>query len=252
MNDKRRSSVLLLAAGLALAFVGDDRDGAPRLDDLRVTSGSVPFAGDRALLATVSPDRDGFRDRAVVSFRLSKPALVRMEALSTMTIRAGRTATAAVWSTQARLPAGPGRLAWQPSPRTPPRTYILRLTVTGADGASRVYGAYRPGGVQNAPVVRVQGIDAGFTRRSYAPGQSAELSLATDARSLRLQVFAYLRAGRPSEQDVRTAGVAMTAPTGARTVTLRRRSAVSARATGRAGSTSCARSRPTDASATRR
>jgi hypothetical protein len=56
----------------------------------------------------------------------------------------------------------------------------------------------------------VQGIDAGFTKRSYAPGESAELRLATDARSLRLQVFAYQSPGRPSEQDVRTSGLAKT------------------------------------------
>jgi hypothetical protein len=58
----------------------------------------------------------------------------------------------------------------------------------------------------------VQGIDAAFTRRSYAPGETAELRLATDATALRLQVFAYQAPGRPSEQDVRTAGLAMTGP----------------------------------------
>ena len=75
-----------------------------------------------------------------------------------------------------------------------------------------MYGAYGPSGRPDAPVVRVQGIDAGFTRRSYAPGESAELRLATDARSLRLQVFAYRSPGRPSEQDLRTSGIAMTGP----------------------------------------
>jgi hypothetical protein len=61
-------------------------------------------------------------------------------------------------------------------------------------------------------VVRVQGIDAAFTKRSYAPGESAELRLATDARVLRLQVFAYQSPGRPSEQDVNTSGLAKTGP----------------------------------------
>jgi hypothetical protein len=37
-----------------------------RLTDLRVSNGSAPFAGDRRLLTTVSPNRDGFRDRAIV------------------------------------------------------------------------------------------------------------------------------------------------------------------------------------------
>ena len=98
---------------------------------------------------------------------------------------------------QARA-AGPGRLVWHPARSTEPRTYILRLTVRDTPGRTRVYGAYGPAGRQNAPVVRVEGIDAAFTRRSYAPGETAQLRLATDARSLRFQVFAYQSPGRPS------------------------------------------------------
>ena len=55
----------LLLAALALA---------PALHDLHVTNGSAPFAGDRRLLTTVSPNGDGFRDRAIVHFRLTQPA----------------------------------------------------------------------------------------------------------------------------------------------------------------------------------
>ena len=189
----------LLAAALTAS-------SAPQLLDLRVSNGSAPFAGDRRLLTTVSPNRDGFRDAAVVRFWLTRAATVRMDAVTTQNMRAGKTGTQSVWTTQ-RLQAGPGRLMWGPAPATAPRTYILRLTV-----GSRVYGAYGPAERQNAPVVRVQGIDAAFTRRSYAPGATAELRLATDARSLRLQVFAYQSPGRPSEQDVKTAGLAKTGP----------------------------------------
>src|SRR5207253_3722994 len=68
-----------------------------------------------------------------------------------------------------------------------------------------------PGGTQNAPAVRVQGVDAGFTRRSYAPGENAEVEIACDARSLRLQVFAYSRGAFPtSPRDALTSGLAMT------------------------------------------
>jgi hypothetical protein len=180
---------------------------APRLVDIRVSDGSAPFAGDRRLLTTVSPNGDGFRDTAVVHFRLTRAATVRLDVVATEMVRAGETATQVVWTTTRTFPAGPGRLVWRPARSTQPRTYILRLRVSG-----RVYGAYGPGGRQDAPVVRVQGIDAAFTRRSYAPGQTAELRLATDARSLHLQVFAYQSPGRPSEQDVKTAGLAMTGP----------------------------------------
>jgi hypothetical protein len=178
-----------------------------RLVDLRVSDGSVPFAGDRRLLTTVSPNGDGFRDSAIVSFRLTRPATVSLDVVATEMLRAGKTGTQVVWTTSRAFAAGPGQLVWRPARSTQPRTYILRLRV-----GRRVYGAYGPGATQNAPVVRVQGIDAAFTRRSYAPGQTAELRLATDARSLQLQVFAYQSPGRPSEQDVKTAGLAMTGP----------------------------------------
>jgi hypothetical protein len=197
---------LLIAAALAAST------GAPQLHDLRVTNGSAPFAGDRALLTTVSPNGDGFRDRAIVSFRLTKPATVRLDVVATELVLAGKTGTTTIWSTSRSFPAGSAKLVWQPKRTTEPRTYILRLTLRGENGATRVYGAYGPAARQNAPVVRVQGIDAAFTRRSYAPGETAELRLATDARSLRLQVFAYQSPGRPSEQDVKTSGLAMTGP----------------------------------------
>ena len=180
---------------------------APAVQGLHVTSGSAPFAGDRSLLTTVSPNGDRFRDVAVVHFRLSRPARVRLDAVATNMIRAGKGGTSSVWHTTRLLGSGPQTLTWRPARSTQPRTYILRLRV-----GAHVYGAYGPSGRQNAPVVRVQGIDAAFTKRSYAPGEAAELRLATDARTLLLQVFAYQAPGRPSEQDVRTSGLAKTGP----------------------------------------
>jgi hypothetical protein len=198
--------------GIAAALAAGGREAAPQLVDLRVDTGSPPFAGDGALLATVSPNHDGLRDAARVHFRLAAPARVRLEAVATQMVRAGHAGTTVLWRTERSFGAGAGELAWRPAPSAQPRTYILRLTVIGADGVRRVYGAYGPSGRRNAPVVRVQGIDAAFTRRSYAPGETAELRLSTDARTLRLQVFAYRSPGRPSEQDVRTSGLAMTGP----------------------------------------
>lgn len=191
-------TTLFLVAALA---------AGPAVHGLHVTNGSAPFAGDRRLLATVSPNGDGFRDAAVLHFRLTRPARVRLDAVATNMIRAGKGGTSSVWHTTRLLGAGPQALTWRPAHSTQPRTYILRLRV-----GPRVYGAYGPSGRQNAAVVRVQGIDAAFTKRSYAPGEAAELRLATDARTLTLQVFAYQSPGRPSEQDVRTSGLAKTGP----------------------------------------
>jgi len=210
----RTAVVLLLLTPLAVGATGAARVAAPQLLDLRVSNGSTPFAGDRRLLTTVSPNSDGFRDRALVSFRLARAARVRMDAVRTETIRENRAASAVVWSHTWSLTAGPHRLAWRPARSTAPRTYILRLTLRDAAGRSRVYGDYRPwrGQRVDAPVVRVQGIELGFLRRSYAPGEFASLNIATDAKAFRLQVFAFGSSVDVSNVDVKTNGGAVTPP----------------------------------------
>jgi hypothetical protein len=181
---------------------------APTLSGIHVDSASHGFAGDHRLLATVSPNGDGFRDQAVVGFRLDRPARVRLEVVRTDTIHPGKPRQAVVRRTERRLAPGNRRLVWRPGRSTPPRTYVLRLTARGP-GGRRVYDNPSPTGRHRAPVVRVQGIEAGFPLRSYAPGESALLTLASDARSLRLQVFHY-----SSERgaDFNTAGTPMTEP----------------------------------------
>jgi hypothetical protein len=197
---------------LSLASAAPAAPSAPRLVDLRVSNGGLPFAGDGRLLATVTPNGDGLRDEAVVRFRLEQPATVTMEAVRTDTIRSYRSAEATVWETTANdLEPGGHRLVWRPAAATPPRTYILLLTVRDAAGHTRVYGDYRPGQRKNAPVVRVQSVDLGFARRSYAPGQVADFTLGTDASSVRLQAFDF-RNSTSALLDPRTSGRPMTAP----------------------------------------
>jgi len=158
---------------------------APVLRPMRITNGGAPFAGDRRLLTTISPNSDGFRDRAMVHFTLSEPATVALSVQTTV-----RTAHAISTETL-HLRAGRQAIVWAPPASTPPRTYLLGLTATDAAGNSRTYGAetayvrrYLP-----APVVRVLGIDAAFGQPSYAPGQLAVISIATDAPSFTFQVF---------------------------------------------------------------
>ncbi|MDP9318197.1 MAG: hypothetical protein M3O94_03810, partial [Actinomycetota bacterium] len=69
--------------------------------------------------------------------------------------------------------------------------YILSLTTEDTAGNTLTYGSPDPfvGRYPRAPVVRVQGIDAAFTRQSYAPGQVGALSIATDAPRMTMQVF---------------------------------------------------------------
>src|SRR5438876_1936907 len=98
---------------LAAALLASHSGAAPQLLGLHVSDGSRPFAGDRALFATVSPNGDGFRDRAIVSFRLTRPATVKLDAVATQMVRAGKTGTTVVWSTTRSFAAGPGSLAWR-------------------------------------------------------------------------------------------------------------------------------------------
>jgi hypothetical protein len=185
---------------------------APRLLDLRVGNGSTPFAGDRALLTTISPNGDGFRDRAIVSFRLDAAARVRLDVVRTDSVKRSAALAQTISTNTTRLTRGAHRLVWRPARDTPDRTYVLRLTVTGRNGARRLYGLPRPGPNPRvvSPVVRVLGIQARFLKTSYAPGETADVAVATDARSLRFQVFALAKVPHPSEQDLKTGGEAMT------------------------------------------
>src|SRR4051812_15723507 len=173
----RRAAVLVpLLAALAAPSAQ-----AARLLDLQVGNGSTPFLGDGPFLTTVSPNGDGFRDAVHLRFRLTAPAAVSLVVVRTDTAESDpeQTASGIVARVPARrFKAGPGELVWKPSRTTPPRTYLLRLTVAGRT-------------VTHTPVVRVQGIDAGFFKPSYAPGEEAALEVATDARTLTFQVFAY-------------------------------------------------------------
>ena len=138
MRVERRGFLRVLAlAALSGPAAARAASRGPELLALRVRS-ARPFAGDRRLLATVSPRRGGAR----VSFGLARPARVLMEAVRTDTIRAGRPAGETVWRTERRLPAGAHELVWRPGRSVPPRTYVLRLTATDATGRRRTYGAY--------------------------------------------------------------------------------------------------------------
>jgi hypothetical protein len=128
-----------------------------------------------------------------------------MDVLRTDTLHPGRE-TQTFWSTSRRLRAGRRQLVWRPVRNTEPRTHVLRLQV-----GHRVY-MNIPGKRRRAPVVRILGVEAGFPRRSYAPGAQADLRSTTDASSLRLQVFYYSNQALRRGRDFKTSGTAMTSP----------------------------------------
>jgi hypothetical protein len=195
--------VMIAASGSAPAA-----PGPPRLLSLAVSNGGNPFAGDTPRLTTISPNRDGFRDRARIRFSLDRPALVDLQVVATTEIhRPVRT----VWRTRQALGSGPHAVVWKPGPATPARTYLVRLVLQGRNGARRVYGFEPPtaGRATTGAVVRVQGVEVGFLQRSYPSGGQATVSIATDARTVRLQLFTLANDPHPTILDLRKNGVAV-------------------------------------------
>ena len=246
-----------IGAVVAASIAGSAPAGAgpPRLLGLRISNGGTPFAGDTPLLATVSPNGDGFRDRALIRFKLDRPASVEVRVVATDEVRRP---VKTIWTTRQRLAAGPHTIGWKPARTTPDRTYLVRFLVEGRTGGRRVYGFEPPrrGRFTSGLVVRVQGIDAGFLARSYPVGGDATVAISTDARRIRLQLFSFATLPRPTVRDLRTGGVAVAPAVRLDLAAPRKRRHDSCRsatrACPRAASTSCASPRATAASATRR
>jgi hypothetical protein len=179
--------VRLLYRSAVLATAPLRIDGhAPQLLDLHADNGNSRFAGDDALLTTVSPNGDGLRDRANITFRLREEATVTMDVTRTVKVPAKP-----LYTLTERMRPGTHTMTWSPTPTMNPRTYLVRFTVLDVAGNRTVYGAPNAfvGRSAKGVVVRLQGIDAGFTRPNYAPGQVAQIHIATDEPSLELRVF---------------------------------------------------------------
>ena len=161
------------------------RTSAPRLRRLRVYSGGPSFRRDTAMLATITPVR-GRRARTVtIEFALDRRTRVQLEVA-----RAGRRGFETVATKTVRLRAGRRRIAWTAPRRLAPGTYLLRLRATDRGGRTRLYDANRPHeDGPPAPVLRVLGVDAAFTRRSYQPGERAPLRVEADTSKLTLRLF---------------------------------------------------------------
>lgn len=196
----RRARFLRAAAGSALTLAL--APGAVRAAGLRasaslgLTAANIGrrYAGDRALFATVSPGVPG-RDTAAVRFSLGRSTTVTLEA-----VRTAKRATTVAWRTAARLGPGAHELTWTPDSAMPVGSYVMRLTLRRPGGQTTVLGGRRPASVarQQAAVVRVLGVEAGFLRRSYAPGEPMELRILADTPAFTLQ---FLRCGAESQSE---------------------------------------------------
>jgi hypothetical protein len=201
--------VQLVAGAAVVATTVFRIDTQPALlENLSVSDGPRKYGGDTPLLATVSPNGDGIRDRAQVHFNLTEPAQVTLDVQRTMgSIDSIYTRT---WTFR----AGSHTIAWTPAKGIAARTYILSLTTQ--DPASNVltYGAPDPHVKRYpaAPVVRVIGIDATFTKQSYLPGVQAALRISADVPKLQAQVFQSGPEREITYADYLLAGIPMTDP----------------------------------------
>ncbi len=181
----------------------------PRLTRFRAfTRSRLPYAGDNALLTTISPNGDRVRDSARVSFTLTERATVRFVVTRTLS------RPTPVFESTARLEPGRHTMTWAPSPKMTPRTYLVLFEVRDEAGNRRSYGARNAetGRRKTTPVVRVLGVDAGFTRESYVPGETATLEVATDALALQVQVFRAGPEDVPTYDNTVMNGVPVTEP----------------------------------------
>ena len=188
-------AVASIAALGALPRVAQARDAAPRAAGLAVRGAAKPFAGDRSMFATIAPGVRG-RDTASVLFRLERRARVRLDA-----VRTGIGPSSVRWSTEATLGPGAHELAWSPTADTPVGSYVMRLTVEG-NGRRRVYGGRRPSTPEraSAPVVRILGIEAAFSKRSYVAEEPMALGVLADTPSFTLT---FLRVGHGPDPSPR-------------------------------------------------
>jgi hypothetical protein len=189
---------------LELALPGRLRaavSGRALVSEISVHNGAAPFAGDGPLLTTVSPGGVRGRDRAIVGFRLGRPAGVRLDVVDknafVRDLRGAVSPALTVATQQATLGPGAHELEWAPPLGQPPATYTFVLTVTDSTGTRTVFGRRGPQHPKLAPgpVARVLGLDAAFAMRSYQPGDQATLVLAADAGAITAQV---MRAGPES------------------------------------------------------
>jgi hypothetical protein len=219
---------LLLGAAAVGAAVGPARllaaRSRPILEGLEVsTDGAAPFAGDRALLATISPAGMRGRRRAVIRFRLARAAHVELVALdrnapgeaSLAAEATPPTSGAAALSARAGFfRAGAHELTWEPAASLSPGTYTLRVTTTDLLGVKTVHGAASPAhpNLLRAPVVRLLGIDAALARRSYTSGDVATVVVAADAAALTVQLFRSGTEPGPTYANDELNGVAVGGP----------------------------------------
>jgi hypothetical protein len=199
----------LVTGGMVAAVARFRVDTQPALlENLRVSNAAKPFAGDGPLLTTLSLNDQSTRKRAQIHFTLTEGAQV------TLDVERTSASIDEIYTRTWTLRAGEHTLTWTPAPGLAARTYVLSLTTQDLASNILTYGAPDPHVARypRAPVVRILGVDATFTKASYLPGQVGALRISADTPTLKAQVF---QAGPEHEityADYLLAGVPVTDP----------------------------------------
>jgi hypothetical protein len=159
--------------------------GPPEAKFLSVRSDN-PFARDRPLLATVSPNGDGYRDFATIRFFLTGTARVTLNAQTAQ--RTFQRVDQPKWSVSRRMQRGWQTVVWRPAADLDPTTYMILVTVAAGRHSLRYGRLTHNSDSLPGPIVRVLGADASFDRSSYAPGETAQLTIASDSVGLTLRI----------------------------------------------------------------
>ena len=175
------------AALVALSVSSSCAQSAGGLLTIRADNGATPFVGDGPSVVTVSPNGDGYRDAAVIHYRLGRSAAVRF-GTATHGVRARALADAGLMS------AGEHTYRWFPPASPVPAAYVVRVTAAG---------------VAASVVVHVQGVDAAAGRAAYHPGDSARIAVATDARGLSVDVLRITGAAPTTRRNDKVQGTPM-------------------------------------------
>ena len=170
--------------------------------------GFQPFQGDKARVTTISPNGDRLRESAKISFT---PQRARDRALRG---HDHDQQPKTIYELTANLKAGRHTFTWFPHWSIGARTYLVRITTTDAAGNRRTYGddTARRGRKLKSAVVRVLGVDAGFTAESYVAPSSARLAIETDAEAATLQTFRAGPEEGPTSSDSVMNGVPVNQP----------------------------------------
>jgi hypothetical protein len=145
------------------------------------------YAGDRPMLATVSPNGDGYRDLVRIRFYLTATARVTIRAQATQ--RNFQRISQPAWSVGRRMTRGWQEVTWRPSPTLEPTTYVTLITLAWGTNVLQYGRLARDSTNAQSPIVRVLAVDATLDKPSYAPGDTAQLAIANDAAALTVHVL---------------------------------------------------------------